>query len=112
MKIACYLRNASGTQNDSISKCRIQLEYIEKYCANTGLSKPIIFADPIASGLDNTRPGLRSLLCAAHDKHFDILLVDDLNRLTRDIGELIKLNNLFCDLGIRVISISDLGRKS
>jgi site-specific DNA recombinase len=56
---------------------------------------------------ESDRPGYRELLAAAKAKAFDILLVDDLSRLTRDEGELIKTRKLLVFWDVRLIGVSD-----
>ena len=47
------------------------------------------------------------MLAAAKGRAFDIFLVDDLSRLTRDEGELIKTRKLLVFWGVRLVGVGD-----
>jgi DNA invertase Pin-like site-specific DNA recombinase len=84
-----------------------QLRNVENYCDRVGLPKPVIFKDEAITGSRNDRPGYLEMLSAAHDKAFDILLVDDLGRMTRDNIETLTAIRQLKFLGIQVIGVSD-----
>jgi DNA invertase Pin-like site-specific DNA recombinase len=84
-----------------------QLRNIQNYCTRNNLPMPIAYKDQAISGSRNDRPGYLEMLAAANAKSFDILLVDDLDRLSRDnIGNLTTIRQ-FKFLGIRIIGVSD-----
>jgi DNA invertase Pin-like site-specific DNA recombinase len=66
-----------------------------------------IYFDEAQSGAIRARPGLEALKKAAEDKQFDVLLVDDSSRLSRDNQHFNTLLCLFQFWGIRLISVSD-----
>ena len=82
MKIAAYCRFSSDRQQ--ATSIRDQLRNIENYCQRQGWSTPVLYQDQAISGSRNDRPGYRDLLHAAELKAFEVLLVDDLSRLSRD----------------------------
>ena len=58
--------------------------------------------------MDETqRPGFKALLSEARAKRFDVLLLDDLSRLSRDSVKTEEARRLFVYLGVRLIGVSD-----
>ncbi len=69
-----------------------------------------VYADEALSGMGVThRPAYRQLLAAvgAPVKPFDVLLVDDLSRLSRDAAEMLRLARLLEYARITLISVAD-----
>jgi len=66
-----------------------------------------IYFDEAQSGSIRSRPGLEALKKAAEDKQFDVLLLDDSSRLSRDNQHFNTLLCLFQFWGLRLISVSD-----
>ena len=65
------------------------------------------FEDAAISGSDNMRPGYREMQAAAATKDFDVLVVDDLSRLTRDSVEQEQVIRRLEFHGIRIVSTTD-----
>ena len=105
MKIAAYCRFSSDRQQET--SIRDQLRNIENYCQRQGWSAPVLYQDQAISGSRNDRPGYRDLLHAAELKAFEVLLVDDLSRLSRDHIESAQTIRMLKYAGIRVIGVSD-----
>ena len=105
MRTAAYCRFSSDQQREA--SIRDQLRNIEAYCARMGWPTPALYQDQAISGSRNDRPGYRALLDAAEVGAFDVLLVDDLSRLSRDhIESAQTIRRLKFD-GIRIIGVSD-----
>jgi len=105
MKTAAYARYSSDAQRDA--SIRDQLRNIETYCARASLPEPVVFQDQAVSGSRNDREGYQALLRAAESGSFDLLLVDDLTRLSRDHIECAQVIRRLKYLGIRVVGVSD-----
>jgi site-specific DNA recombinase len=105
MRTAAYLRYSSDQQRDA--SIRDQLRNIETYCDRQGWQKPLVFQDEAVSGARSDRPGYRALIKAARDRQFEVLLVDDLSRLSRDHIEAAQAVRLLKFLGVRLIGVSD-----
>ena len=107
MKAAIYARYSSENQrpqsiDDQISTCR-------QLAAKQGISieDNHIYSDEAKSGANKDRIGLNSLIEAARNRLFQVVLVDDLSRLARDNFLMLTV---LADLnfeGIRVISVAD-----
>jgi len=65
------------------------------------------FADAAMTGSNNARPQYRTMLAAAERREFDVLLVDDLSRLTRDSVEQERAIRRIEFAGVRLIALSD-----
>ena len=105
MRTAAYCRFSSDRQQET--SIRDQLRNIENYCNRVGWPTPALYQDQALSGARNDRPGYRSMLDAAELGAFDVLLVDDLSRLSRDSIESAKAIRALKFNGIVVIGVSD-----
>jgi site-specific DNA recombinase len=65
------------------------------------------FADAAMSGSDGQRPQYRAMIAAANRGEFQILLIDDLSRLTRDSIEQERTIRGLEFHGVRIIAVSD-----
>ncbi|MCE3223275.1 MAG: pinR, partial [Nitrospira sp.] len=86
-----------------------QCRNCEAYAARQGWHICQRYQDKGISGTkDETgREGYAAMLRAARADEFDVLLVDDLSRLSRDSMKTEEVRRLFVYLGIRLIGISD-----
>ena len=110
MRIAAYARYSSDQQRDA--SLEDQLRNCRGMCERQGWPAPVEFTDAAMSGARNDRPGYRRLLAAA--ANFDVILVDDLSRLSRDSIESAQAVKRLTFAGVRLIGVSDgvdTGRK-
>lgn len=105
MRTAAYCRFSSDAQREA--SIRDQLRNIEDYCKRTGWPLPALYQDQALSGSRNDRPGYMAMLAAAEIGAFDVLLVDDLSRLSRDHIQTAQTIRRLKFGGIRVIGVSD-----
>ena len=107
MRVAFYGRYSSENQKDS--SIQDQYRNCERYATREGWMITERFEDRAISGsMDETgRPGYAAMLKAAKEQLFDVLLVDDLSRLSRDSMETEKVRRRFVFLGVRLIGVSD-----
>ena len=103
MRTAAYARYSSDQQRDA--SLEDQLRNCRSYCARQGWHEPVVYTDAAMSGSRNDRPGYRSLIADAG--RFDVILVDDLSRLSRDSIESATAIKRFTFAGVRVIGVSD-----
>jgi site-specific DNA recombinase len=102
MTAALYARFSTDKQDarsidDQLRRCRA-------FAASRGLKVVAVHEDAAMSGASRARPGLQRLLAEAKQKAFGAVIVDDLSRLSRDLGN--TWNIVFGDLasvGVRVI---------
>lgn len=71
------------------------------------LGEVTVTSDPGASGKDLNRPGLQQLLSMVEAGHVEHVLIWRLDRLSRDLGDLIDLAKLFEDHGVSIHSVTE-----
>jgi site-specific DNA recombinase len=108
LRCAAYARYSSDLQSpssieDQLRKCREYatlrgFEFIEQH----------VYIDQAISGVGSDRPGLRALMAAAisQSRPFDVILVDDSSRLSRDTKDALTIFERLNFAGIRLISVS------
>ncbi|MBS0218119.1 MAG: recombinase family protein [Proteobacteria bacterium] len=103
MRVAAYARYSSDMQ--SSASLDDQLRNCLNYCTRMGWPDPEAYTDAAISGARNDRPAYRRLLADA--QQFDVILIDDMSRLSRDSVEIQQQVRRLKFSGVRVISISD-----
>lgn len=107
MRAAVYARFSSENQREqSIDD---QLRVCREYAARNDIHilEDHTYFDEAKSGALRDRPGLEALKKAAEEKLFDVILVDDSSRLSRDNQFFNTLLCLFQFWGVDLISVSD-----
>lgn len=104
IKYSCYVR-VSTDKEEQASSIENQKMLFEKYIKeNTGeLFK--IYQD-IDSGTNSNRSGLSKLIEDAKKHKFNVLLVKEWSRISRNIYDSFGLKELFSELNIKVINVS------
>ena len=105
MRPAAYCRFSSDNQRDA--SITDQLRNILNYCKQQGWPEPELYQDKATSGALLSRAGLDALMQASMQHRFDVLLLDDLTRLGRDMAETPRIVKQLKFAGIRVIGVSD-----
>ena len=109
MRCGVYTRFSSDSQHpasidDQLLACR-------RYAAQQGwqVLSEHEYVDEALSGVGvEHRPAYRRLLAALGSAPpFEVLLVDDLSRLSRDAAEILRLVRLLQGLGVKLISVAD-----
>lgn len=103
MRVAAYARYSSDQQRDA--SLEDQLRNCRAYAARMGWPDPTHYTDAAMSGARNDRPGYLRLLADA--ARFDVILVDDLSRLSRDSVEAQHAVRTLQFNGVRVVGVSD-----
>ena len=107
-RCAIYARFSSEKQNalsidQQIRKCR-------EYADRTGLRvlDEFIFTDQAISGATDDRAGLQQLLTRGKEKPpaFNVILVDDTSRLSRNLPDALRMIERLTFAGIRVVFVS------
>ena len=105
MIVAAYARFSSDQQRDT--SIHDQFRNCARYASDHGWSITYFHEDKAVSGAHSDRTGYQTMLRDAQAKQFEILLVDDLSRLSRDEAECIQLRRRLHFWGIRLIGVSD-----
>ena len=105
MRVALYARYSSDNQKDS--SITDQFRNCETRATREGWTITARYDDKAISGSTSERPGYQQMLKDAQAKCFDIVLVDDFSRLSRDQVETEQVRRRLVHWGIRLIGISD-----
>jgi site-specific DNA recombinase len=105
MRVALYARYSSEHQKES--SITDQFRNCETRAAREGWTITARYEDKAISGTTSERPGYQQLLADAKAKQFDIVLVDDFSRLSRDAQEAEQTRKRFIYWGVRLIGVSD-----
>ena len=104
-RISIYARYSSDLQSDASIEDQIRL------CSEKAASEnwKIIncYTDAGISGASMMRPGIQSLLAAAMNGEFDILLAEALDRLSRDQEDIAGIYKRMEFAGIKIITLSE-----
>lgn len=105
MRVATYARFSSDRQKES--SITDQQRNCQQRAAKEGWVIVANYEDHAISGTTEDRPGYQAMLKAAQQKEFDIVLVDDFSRLSRDSRESELTRRRLVYWGVRLVSISD-----
>lgn len=105
MRVVAYARYSTDAQREE--SIRDQVRNCRRWAERNGFTLHEIFADEGLSGSRSDRPDYNRLLAAAQRGDFEILLVDDLSRLSRDSLESNRVLRLMAYYEIRVVGVSD-----
>jgi site-specific DNA recombinase len=107
MKAAIYARYSS--ENQKQQSIDDQVRVCKQFALREGfeIGPDHIFWDEARSGSIRNRPGLDNLLKACETKEFQVILVDDLSRLSRNNHHLLTLCAQFQYWTIELISVAD-----
>ena len=108
MRYVIYARYSSDLQRQS------SIEDQMRKCHEYGRSQGWIpatngaFTDEAISGVSTDRPGLQRMLRAATNpvRQFDVILVDDTSRISRNLSDAVQLFERLKFAGVRVIAVS------
>ena len=103
VRVAAYARYSTDKQDsrsidDQLRRCR-------GFAASRGFEVVATFSDAAISGSHTEREQLQRLLQDADRRKFDCVLVDDLSRLSRDLGATWRI--VFEDLATRGVRVID-----
>jgi DNA invertase Pin-like site-specific DNA recombinase len=104
-RAAFYGRYSSENQREA--SIEDQYRNCERYAARDGWQIVERYKDMAITGSTTDRPGYLAMLRDAKAKRFDVLLVDDLSRLSRDSVETETARRRLVHWGIRMIGVSD-----
>ena len=105
IRAACYARYSSEHQKES--SITDQFRNCEQRAAREGWTITARYEDKAISGTTAERPGYQQMLKDAKAKQFDILLINDFSRLSRDMDETEKARKRLIYWGVRVIGVVD-----
>lgn len=107
MRAAGYGRVSTEEQANEGHSLDAQREKNLKYIQDAGWTLIGYFDDPGYSGKNLKRPGIQRLIEEIERGHIDAVVVHKLDRLTRNIGDLYKLMQLFEERRVKFMSITE-----
>lgn len=105
MRTAVYARFSSDDQRPE--SIRDQVRNCSAHASRLGWDAPVVYSDEAVSGSVRERAGYQRMLSDAREHAFDVLLVDDLSRLSRDQVETAQTVRLLRYHGIRMVGVCD-----
>jgi site-specific DNA recombinase len=101
IRAAIYARFSSDLQSDKSIDDQIAL--CRDVCAREGMAVVMTFEDRAISGTATVnRPGFQSMMRTAEAKLFDVLVIEDVDRLSRDQGDYHSARKRLDFLGINI----------
>lgn len=104
---AVYVRAASSVNPKQHNSIGSQLDMCLKRAAEIGYVEILVFQDIDHSGADPNRPDYQRLLKAIQDREIDGLVIYSLERLTRSIGDGVKILTLLDNQEVALHSVTE-----
>lgn len=105
-RAAIYARFSSDRQNEK--SCKDQINLCSAWAERNNCTVVDTFQDQAISGASTiNRFGLASLMRAAREKRFDVVIAEALDRLSRDQADLGQLRKELTFLGIGIFTVQD-----
>jgi len=80
---------------------------IREYIQEQGWIEVAILSDPAQSGRSGNRPGFRRLQRLVRRRQVDVVVVDRIDRISRDLFTLLKFIKLLNDYNVRLVSLRE-----
>ncbi|NBJ16939.1 MAG: hypothetical protein FNP40_15555 [Dehalobacter sp. 4CP] len=105
MNAAAYARYSTDKQNEN--SIESQLDAIIKYCQVNNHTITATFIDEATTGTNINRPGFINLLEGAKKHQFECVVIYDISRGSRDVGDWFNFRKEMQQLNIKVISATE-----
>ena len=102
MRGAAYARYSTDHQQHN--SIEYQLAAIRQYCAENQITITATYTDEGETGTNTDRPGFQSMMAAAERGEFEAVVIYDITRGSRDVGDWFQFRKKFLMLGIQVIA--------
>jgi site-specific DNA recombinase len=106
-RVALYVRVSTEEQAAHGFSIAGQIERLEAYALSQRWQVLPPYVDDGYSGKDLNRPAMQRLLADAKQKKFDLLLVFKIDRISRNVGDLIKLGEHLNSIGVGLRSATE-----
>lgn len=107
MRVAAYIRVSTDEQADKGNSLSEQKERLTAYCVAMGWNLPYFFIDDGYSAKNLKRPGIKDLIESVERNEHDILLTAKLDRLCRNLLDLLQLIELLEQYNCSFVSASE-----
>lgn len=105
MRAAAYARYSTDHQQHN--SIEYQLDAIRKYCRENQITITATYTDEAEGGTNTDRPGFRAMMSAATRREFEAVVIYDVTRGSRDVGDWFTFRKTMLMLGIKVISTTE-----
>lgn len=95
MRVAAYLRVSTDEQAEKGNSLTEQRERSAAYCVSMGWPAPVFFIDDGYSAKNLNRPDMQRLIGLVEENAFDVVVTPKLDRLGRNLLDLLNLIDLF-----------------
>jgi site-specific DNA recombinase len=104
-RVGAYARYSSELQN--ARSVEDQLRVCREHAARLGgrIDNALVFSDAALSGSNTVRPGLQAMLGAVERGEIDVVIVEDLSRIGRDVGDNDRTIKTFQSHGARLLAL-------
>lgn len=102
MKAAAYARYSTDKQTEN--SVAYQFNKIREYCRENGIEISAYYSDEAESGTNMDRIGFIDMVASAVQHEFDAVVIYDITRGSRDVGDWFNFRKQMMRLGIKVIS--------
>ena len=102
MRAAAYARYSTDHQQHN--SIEYQLDAIHTYCREHQITLTATYTDEAETGTNMDRPGFQAMLAAAERGEFEAVVIYDITRGSRDVGDWFQFRKRMLLLGIQVIS--------
>lgn len=103
--VAAYARYSTNNQTEN--SIAYQMSRVEEYCAANNFVITRRYKDEAKSGTNINRRNFLDLLAAARNHEFDAVVIYDISRGSRDVGDWFAFRKEMMQLGVEVISVQD-----
>lgn len=102
MRAAAYARYS--TDHQQRNSIEYQLDAIRAYCREHDITITATYTDEGETGTNTDRPGFQSMMAAADRGEFEAVVIYDISRGSRDVGDWFQFRKKMLHLGVQVIS--------
>ena len=102
MKAAAYARYSTDRQTEN--SIAYQLQEIRSYCQANDIPIVATYTDEGCSGTNADRAGFQAMVAAARSGAIDAVVIYDISRGSRDVGDWFTFRKAMMYLGVSVIS--------
>ncbi|MFC8686375.1 recombinase family protein [Brevibacillus porteri] len=107
MRVAAYIRVSTDEQADKGNSLVEQKERLNAYCIAMGWDAPELFIDDGYSAKDLKRPAIKQVMKRIENNEFDVVLTSKLDRLCRNLLDLLQVIDLFSSHNCGFVSASE-----
>lgn len=107
MNVAAYVRVSTDEQVDKGNSIHEQQERLSAYCKALGWDAPTFFIDDGYSAKNLKRPAITQLLTAVELQKYEIIVATKLDRVCRNLLDLLQMIEVFEKCSCRFVSASE-----